>query len=583
MGELATLVAELRRRRVFRALVGWGVVAFAALQVAEPVLHAYHLPDSLLTWVVSGLALGFPVTAGLSWVFDLTRRGVTRTPPSTVDGAAVPGPDRRTVASALLGLGFLAAAPGLLYFFVWPGAARRAAAAPSVSSSVAVLPFADMSPQHDQEYFADGMAEEILNVLAHVDGLRVVGRTSSFSFKGRNEDLRVIGSKLDVGAVLEGSVRKQGDRVRVTAQLVRTSDGGHVWSETFERDLRDVFAVQDDVARAVVAALRVALLPGRAAPGPPRGTTPEAYDAYLEGLHLARATQIPEAVAALERAVAIDPGYAPAWALLSQEMFWQVALRDATGAMPTLERAEAAADKAVALAPESADGYLARGLLRSSMRFDWAGAKADFERALALAPGNALVQRRYGVLLSDLGRLAEGIPYLETAVRLDPLDVGSWNALGSEYVDLDRREDARRALDRCLAIGPTNVLALQNLGDLLLYEGKPEEAAAVYERITSEPYRLQGRVMTLHAQGREAEARAALHTLEQAHGDTSPGIVADAHGWLGDADAAFHWLDRAVEAHDTNLREAKIDRYLRPIRGDPRYRALLVRLNLPPD
>jgi TolB-like protein len=242
MHRFGVLMAELRRRRVFNTLLAWGVFSFAVLQIYEPVMHGLHIPDWSLTAVVLALAAGFPVSALLAWVFDITPRGIERTPPTVEAGAgpvAGPGPRRVRLVLVLLGLGIAASAPGLVYFFVWPGGGLRATAASDAATgaapSVAVLPFSDLSPSRDQEYFAEGITEEIRNALARVDGLRVSGRTSSFWFKGKNTRLEDIGRELKVGSVLEGSVRKDGTRVRVTAQLVSVGDGYRLWSETFDR------------------------------------------------------------------------------------------------------------------------------------------------------------------------------------------------------------------------------------------------------------------------------------------------------------------------------------------------------------
>ncbi len=282
-----------------RALLGWGLFSFAVLQVVEPILHAYRLPEWTLTLVVSLLAAGFPVTVALAWVFDLTGKGVTRTVPAAGDGGAGAGPSGSRFVPLLLGLGLVAAAPGLVYFFVWPGTGR-APAVPVVPSapvppgasaalaapgapSIAVLAFADLSPTKDQEYFSDGIAEEILNALARVKGLRVAGRTSSFHFKGRNEDLHAIGTTLGVANILEGSVRKQGNKVRITAQLIKASDGFHLWSKTYDGDLTDVFELQERIARAITDELKVVLQGDQRARLVPVATTnPEAYALYLQ-------------------------------------------------------------------------------------------------------------------------------------------------------------------------------------------------------------------------------------------------------------------------------------------------------------
>ena len=273
------LLQELKRRRVFRALVGYAIAAFAVLQIIEPVMHGFRWPDAVLSYVVVALAAGFPVVVGLAWIFDLGLDGIERTPP-----AAAPHLRGTRIALVLAGIGAIAAAPVLAWYLLRGaprgGTERANAGAPSI----AALPFADMSPEKDQEYFSDGLSEEILNALAQVDGLHVAGRTSSASFKGKAEDLRSIGQKLGVATVLEGSVRKAENRVRITAQLIDVKDGFHLWSRSFDRELKDIFAVQDEIAGAVVAAMRVKLVPGKAPGAPERRTAdPEAYNQYLVG------------------------------------------------------------------------------------------------------------------------------------------------------------------------------------------------------------------------------------------------------------------------------------------------------------
>src|SRR2546428_1107998 len=314
----------------------------------------------------------------LAWAFDVSSSGVERTAPAATAGEL----KGARLALVLVGLGLVAAAPGIIYFFAIRGgghsAAERTASTDAVprSTSVAVLPFADMSPGKDQEYFADGIAEEILNALAQVEGLHVSGRTSSFSFKGKPTDLAEIGRRLNVATVLEGSVRKAGSQMRITAQLVNTSDGFHVWSRTFDRDLTDIFPVQEEIARDVVAALKVRLLPGRA-PSTKwmRTSNPEVHSQYLLGLEFDRRGSTDDwrrALAAYEKALALDPEYAPAWAgvsfaTFSLEVFYSAELQGDLG-----QRALAAADRAIALAPEFAEGYRARALVRRQILFDWA-------------------------------------------------------------------------------------------------------------------------------------------------------------------------------------------------------------------
>jgi TolB-like protein len=341
-------------------MVGYGLVAFALLQVIEPIQHGLHLPDAMLTYLVVALGPGFPVVVTLGWAFDVTAKGIERTAP--VPGA-VPSMRGVRLGAILIALGVLAAAPGLAWYFL-----RRAGGSAGTSTevtpspaaklpSIAVLPFTDMSEHHDQEYFSDGIAEEILNALAQLEGLQTAGRTSSFSFKGGKENLQEIGRKLSVANVLEGSVRTSGTRVRITAQLIKVADGFHLWSQTFDRDVTDIFAVQDEIARAVVAALKVKLLAGQGGVAKERRTvSSEAYAEYLKGRQSQRLGTLEghrDAIAAYRRAIERDPGYAPprAWLGLAQAGYWSLAGVPSAAAFEEYEReARPESDRAIALA-----------------------------------------------------------------------------------------------------------------------------------------------------------------------------------------------------------------------------------------
>jgi TolB-like protein len=589
MGRIEQLVAELRRRRVFRALVVWGIVSFAVLQVFEPVMHGLHLPEWTLSFVVVVLGLGFPVTALLAWIFDLTAGGIERTAPvEDPGGAPAPAPGRLRLALLLLGLSLVAASPGFVYFFVWPGSARRAvgsgAAAPA-DRSVAVLPFVNLSSDKEQEYFSDGIAEEILNALTQVDGLRVIGRTSSFAMKGKSDDLRVIGQRLGAATLLEGSVRKAGSRVRITAQLVEAAGGSHLWSQEFDRDLTDVFAVQEEIARAVVAALRLKLLPPAA--GPRRTVHPEAHDAYLQGLaELARGSGAAygRAVKALSKSVELDPGYAPAWAALSAAHYWAADQDPAWETRVEWPRAEAAAEKAIALAPDLAEGYSARALLRRAIHLDWTGARADLEKARAINPRAPGLVEAQGALLAMLGRLSEAFDTLQQAVQLDPLSANVQTSLATVHLGTGELALAEAAAARALELSPEHGRAARTLGFALLLQGRLPEARAAFHRSSNTFFVTMGDAMVEHALGHPAESDRALRRLLDS-GVALKGSyqVAQLHAWRREPDRAFEWLDRALEQHDPGLTYLKYDPLLGPLRADPRFAALLQRLKLPVD
>ena len=574
-----TLIGELKRRRVFRALVGYGIAAFAVLQIIEPVMHGLHWPDDLFSYVVVALAVGFPIVVSLAWIFDVKAGRIERM------AAAPAGPRGARLGMMLVGIGLLAAAPGVIWFFVVRGAAKPALGAAATTASIAVLPFADMSAGKDQEYFSDGIAEEILNALAKVEGLSITGRTSSFAFKGKSEDLRSIGQQLGVSAVLEGSVRKSGNRVRVTAQVVKTADGFHLWSETYDRDLSDIFAVQSEIARAVGQALKVKLLPAK------REKRPESMDAYSQVL-LAKSmwkSEVDQAaiIPVFERAIALDPRYAPAWSGLAGVLvFYKSPAESAETSSARIRRALVAAEKAMTLDPELAEAYAVRGLIRTWYFWDWAGAKTDLERSLSLAPGNAVFARWYGQLLGILGRSADALRLQIRATELDPLWSPNWSWLGGTYVYQEEYALARNAFQRGMDLVGSKqtkgALALSFAYSYLL-EGQLDRASEWLARLIDDNARLAMTAAIEHSRGHPQEAKAALDAFIARAGSTLPFWIAQEYAWFGDPDRAFEWLDKAYTAHDFLLTEIKLQPSLKSLRGDPRYTALLKKMNLPLD
>ncbi len=474
--------------------------------------------------------------------------------------------------------------------------ARGAASAPAVAKvtaatpSIAVLPFADLSPGKDQEYFGDGIAEEILNALTRVEGLKVIGRTSSFSFKGKKDDLRTIGRKLGASSVLEGSVRRDGARIRVTARLLKAEDGHRVWSETYERELGGVFAVQDEIAKAVVESLKVSLAP---ASGPAlrarRTGSPEAHNQYLLGLHFARQGSrdgFRRAEEAYRKAIALDPGYALAHVGLASALVGRYNAGDSESAAET-ERMQkqslAAAERAVQIAPDLAEAYQARGMTRRRFLWDWAAAQEDYDRALALDRSNSEALWNQGFQLAMLGRLAEGIASLERATQVEPLSVEAWRWLGFVSMAAGERARARKALLQALEIAPEHDWALVVLSMGFLAEGQAASALETMERSRTEGWRLWGRALAHHALGNASESRKALDALVPMWAHVGTYQIAEVHAWRGERDQAFEWLERCYRERDSGLLLARFDPLLRDLRGDGRYRDLMRRMKLPED
>jgi TolB-like protein/Flp pilus assembly protein TadD len=454
-------------------------------------------------------------------------------------------------------------------------------------ASIAVLPFADMSQAKDQEYFSDGLSEELLDLLAKVPQLHVAGRTSAFAFKGKADDLRVIGQKLNVATVLEGSVRRSGDKVRITTQLINVADGYHLWSETYDREMTDIFAVQDEIAGAVVAALRVKLLPQQQAPSAPRrSTSTDAYVQYLLGHQTALGSleQARTAASAFDKAIALDPRFAAAYAGLAvaQASVAQYAL-DPAEIADARRKAPASADQALLLDPDLAEGYAARANVRAILTWDWSGAMADFQRALAMGPNDANTLRRYASVLAARGRLREAQVAVRKSLELDPLSPSSWNNLGFYQYATGQYAAARESLERALEINPKAPIPRANLGVARLLEGDAAAALTEFERVPEgEPTRLMGVAVAEHALGHEPQSQAALDALI-ALPVPRPFWIAAVYARRGDPDHAFEWLERAYLVREPQLSYIMVQPLFANIRSDPRYTAFLKKLGSPDD
>jgi TolB-like protein/cytochrome c-type biogenesis protein CcmH/NrfG len=459
--------------------------------------------------------------------------------------------------------------------------AARSAATPNVvpDMSIAVLPFVDMSEKHDQEYFSDGLAEELLDVLAKVPGLQVIARTSSFSFKGKSEDIPTIAKKLNVANVLEGSVRKSGRHLRITTQLIRADTGVHIWSETYDRDEEDVFKVQEDIARAVVEKLKLALL-GDVPVSTARTSNPEVYNLLLQGRYFV-AFDTPDglskSIECYRRAIALDAAYAPAWAGLSWAIFRQIA----NGYVPGgLAEAMAAARKAAELDPTLADAYNRIAVIKMTADFDWAGARAALDRALQLDPRNANTLFMSAHLAMTVGNTEDTLAQFREVLELDPLNLLYRRYVARVLYFAGRLTEAEAMIRQVLAMSPSFPAAHYELGRILLARGQIPAAAAEFEAEQSS-WRVFGLPLAFHALGRAADANAALaaQVKESAGAEFQ---AAETYAFFGDADKAFSWLDQAVLTHDPGVQWLRGNPMLKDLTHDPRYAALLHRLKLPP-
>ena len=473
-----------------------------------------------------------------------------------------------------------------------PAPSASIAATPSATSSkpvalpeksIAVLPFVDMSEKHDQEYFADGMSEEILNLLARLPDLRVPARTSSFYFKGRPTPIPEVARQLGVAHVLEGSIRRSGNRIRVTAQLVRANNGFHVWSETYERQLTDVFAVQDDIAGAVVQALQVSLLGGSPTRGAGGTRNLEAYQLYLRARSAGRTNTragMARSLDYLGRAVKLDPGFALAWVSMSGLEFQRTESGDL---LPKVgyERARQHALHALELAPDLPDARVVLAYVHRVYDWDWPASAAELRSVLAARPNDPFGLQIEGMLAYTLGNWDQAERSLQASVSVDPLNTFAWWNLGTARYLAGRYADAEAAYRRLLEISPEFAWVRSYLARTLLAEGKLDAALAMAEGEPEEINRLDVLPVVLDALGRRAAADAALHTLETKYAATEAYFIATTYAYRGANERALEWLEVAYRQRDSSLVEILGDPLFKPIASDPRYRAFLRKMNLP--
>jgi TolB-like protein/Tfp pilus assembly protein PilF len=451
------------------------------------------------------------------------------------------------------------------------------------AKSIAVLPFVDMSAQKDQEYFSDGLAEALIDMLTQVRDLRVPARTSSFSFKGKSDDIASIAEKLRVAHVLEGSVRKAGNMLRVTVHLIRADDGYHLWSKTYDRDIEDIFKVQDEIAGIVVEALKANLLPPQGVVNPYRTSNMDAYEQYLlaKQIYNRRTIDSPNrASTALERALALDPNYASAYALLAASL--TVQLTDGRDPLQVNhQQAIAAAEQAVALAPGLGEAYSARSYVRWLLQWDWNGAQTDIENALQLDPHSNGVQRRYALLLAARARFHEAIPAAQAATEIEPLDVHSWTILGVCYYAAGEFAAGQRAFCSALDVSSESTLATLLLSQNELAAGETLMAQKTNSRQQNEAWRMSTLVMIEHTLGHVQESQRVLEELIRKHEQRTQLRIGIAYMWRGEADKGFEWLDQAYGRRDPMLSLIQCEPGLSAVRGDPRYKALLRKMNFP--
>ena len=583
--------AELKRRSVYKVAVAYAVVGWMVMQVASTVVPALHLPDSVTTAVVVLVLLGFPIALVIAWAFEMTPEGIKRTEDVSPD-EKIPQWSARKFAAFIVALTLTAA--GLLVFKVvgtarWAvrsegddGGRRSAAALPIADKSIAVLPLVNQSGDPTQEYFSDGLSEELINGLGKISELRVIGRNSSFHFKGKTDDSRAIGQALGVAHLLEGSVRKAGDRVRIGLQLVNAADGSQRWSETYDRELKDIFAVQEEIAKTVADQLRVRLV-GATEPisSKPSNENLAAYNAFLQGkfyFDKGNSEAAAQASRFADEAIQLDPKYAEAHVLKARALYF-IGLSQGLQGRDKFEEARAAARAAIALRPDLSGAHSAMAYIY--LFADWNFAAAEAELALA--------HERTPAVLNNLGNLRglqsrweEALALREETVRLDPLHAAYYYNLGNTFTRLDRLDEAGAAFRKALELQPTVHNVHGSLCTVAILRGDRDAALREAELEPAPIPRASALALARFARGERKEADAALDQYIAQAAESIPSGIAAVYASRGEVDKMLEWLERAYQQREPNvIAVVAISPFFTRYKSDPQFVALCSKIGVP--
>lgn len=560
-----SLISELRRRNVFRMAALYAVASWLIMQVADVLIALAGLPDWSGRVLLMVLACGFPLALVLSWFYELSPEGVSLEKDAESTTIATKDSGRRI---DFIAISILCAA---LFFFAadkwWPRG--------PIEQSIAVLPFANLSDSTEQEYFSDGISEELLGVLARIPDIRVISRTSAFSYKGKQMRLTDIAGELNVAHVLDGSVRISGDRVRIMAQLIDARSDTQLWADTFDRKFRDIFAIQDEIATAVVAELEVQLIGPK--PRVPE-TDPEAYVLYLQALYLSRqltVESLQQSNELLQQFMSMDSDYAPAWDILANNYVFLAGY----GLVPFEEGfrlANEAIDNAIAIDPGLAHAHALRGRIARGVDNDLAAAARHYKRALEIDATHDDVIRGAAVLLLSLGRIDMAMAFNKFAVEQDPVNPIGYSNLGMGYMYAERWDDAIAACRKALSLAPNHISAHYCVGEALLFRGDAKQASESFEQESLESLKLVGLTMAYHALGESRKSDAAMAELIDKHGESWAAQISYAYDYRNETDEAFQWLEKAVANKDPGVSEIFTGTlYFSNSRNDPRWEPFL--------
>src|SRR5258708_10866335 len=577
--------AELKSSYVYRVGVVYVVVAWLLVQVATQVFPFFEIPNWVVRLVVLLTVLGFPVALVIAWAFEITPEGLKRAaniPPNEY----IPRWSTRRFAALIVSIVILAAGVPLFQlsrskptWLPWTDVASTAS-----QKSIAVLPLLNENGDPGDEYFSDGLSEELIAALAQIKGLKVIGRSSSFRFKDKKTDIKTIGEQLGVSTLLEGTVRKQGDQVRIVAELINAADGSELWSRTFDRELKDIFAVQAEIAEAVATSLEITVLGTQDKPAKNAATkSVEAHNAYLQGhFYFARGNleDYRKSVGFFEQAIRVDPDYALAYAERSEAWAW-------IGDLSNDKQKEACvsagseAQKAVAVDPALAEAHAALGWVRFFIEWRFAEGLAELRRAQQLSPWNPTANDLMARVVVYLGQFQEAEKLGRQAVELDPLAYQARTSLARILFTDGKLDEAEASARKAAELQPAAAGNHRWQVFVALQRGDGEAALREAQLEPNEGYRRFELALAHYARGKRRAADEALAELIAKDRDLLAYQIAEVYAWRGETDKAFEWLQVSLDNHDTGTLSLFINPFMRGLRHDARYKSLLTEIGLP--
>jgi serine/threonine-protein kinase len=581
---IGSFLAELKRRHVYRAAIAYGVVAWLLVQIATQVFPFFEVPNWIVRLVVLITILGFPAVLIIAWAFEMTPEGLKRND-EVRSNDSVPRWSTRKFAALVMTVAIFAAGVPLVHLSRnKPGFLSQVSAASALSQkSIAVLPLLSETGGSDEEYFSDGLSEELIAALAQVKGLKVIGRNSSFRFKGQKEDSRSIGEKLGVSTLLEGTVRKQGDRVRIVAELVNAADGSELWSRTFDRELKDIFNVQSEIAQAVASSLELTFLNathGRGKNGPTISV--EAHNAYLQGHFYFQRRSLEDyvkAVGLFDLAIHLDPEYALAYAERSEAWSW---IGDLTSEQQKEAWSKAAhdAEKAVAIEPQLAEAHAALGWVRFFIQWRIADGLAELRSAQQLAPWNPTANDLLARVMVYLGQFDEAEKLALQAIERDPLAYQARASVARLLFVQGKLDEADASARKAAELQPTAAGNHRWQVFVATQRGDGEAALREAELEPDERYRRFELALAQYARNDRPAADAALAELIASDRNVMAYQIAEVYAWRDEKNKAFEWLQISLDNHDTGLLNLLIDPLMRGLQGEAPYRSVLAKVGL---